>query len=269
MAVSRNGLASVCNTLPPMKSGDSKGRLWMPEGRKLPVIECFGPTIQGEGLMAGQKTHFLRLGGCGYRCSWCDTLYAVLPEQVKANRTMMTPEEIVRQLGALPPAKWVTLTGGDPAMHDLSELASALTEGGFKICIETQGQFWKTWMSRLNVVTVSPKPPSSGMADKTDFSVLNRYGFAQELCVKIVVFDDDDYEWGNLVFRRFMATGMKNVSYYMTPGTSQGSNEQIQHRVELRLKWLFEKAARDPDFDDRIKIIPQLHVLAWGDRKGV
>ena len=47
--------------------------------RTHPVIEVFGPTIQGEGAEAGLPTHFVRFGGCDYRCSWCDTMYAVDP----------------------------------------------------------------------------------------------------------------------------------------------------------------------------------------------
>jgi 7-carboxy-7-deazaguanine synthase len=50
--------------------------------RTYPVVEVFGPTIQGEGALAGLPTLFVRFGGCDYRCSWCDSLLAVLPEQV-------------------------------------------------------------------------------------------------------------------------------------------------------------------------------------------
>ena len=39
--------------------------------RRLPVIEMFGPTLQGEGRVIGQKTMFVRLGGCDWACSWC------------------------------------------------------------------------------------------------------------------------------------------------------------------------------------------------------
>ena len=53
------------------------------EGQDLPVVEIFGPTIQGEGAEAGIPTHFVRVGGCDFRCSWCDTMYAVDPEIVR------------------------------------------------------------------------------------------------------------------------------------------------------------------------------------------
>ena len=34
----------------------------------------------------GCRRHFVRLGGCDYRCSWCDTMYAVDPAAVRAQR---------------------------------------------------------------------------------------------------------------------------------------------------------------------------------------
>ena len=36
---------------------------------KIPVLEIFGPTIQGEGRVIGRKTMFVRTAGCDYRCS--------------------------------------------------------------------------------------------------------------------------------------------------------------------------------------------------------
>ena len=40
---------------------------------KIPVMEIFGPTIQGEGMVIGQKTMFVRTAGCDYSCAWCDS----------------------------------------------------------------------------------------------------------------------------------------------------------------------------------------------------
>ncbi|PGD66807.1 7-carboxy-7-deazaguanine synthase QueE, partial [Bacillus toyonensis] len=37
---------------------------------KIPVLEIFGPTIQGEGMVIGQKTMLIRTAGCDYSCSW-------------------------------------------------------------------------------------------------------------------------------------------------------------------------------------------------------
>ena len=47
------------------------------------VVETFGPTIQGEGPYAGRVCHFVRFGGCDYRCTWCDSMHAVDPGLVR------------------------------------------------------------------------------------------------------------------------------------------------------------------------------------------
>src|SRR5215813_1868649 len=39
--------------------------------KTFPIVEIFGPVLQGEGRMIGTPTHFVRLGYCDYRCSWC------------------------------------------------------------------------------------------------------------------------------------------------------------------------------------------------------
>ena len=86
---------------------------------QLQIMELFGPTIQGEGIMTGTVTHFLRTGGCGLRCSWCDSMFAVLPEEIKKYRRLMSTADILKELTALPYAPYVTFTGGDPCIQPL------------------------------------------------------------------------------------------------------------------------------------------------------
>ena len=67
---------------------------------KLRISEIFGPTIQGEGALIGKPTVFVRAGGCDYRCSWCDTLYAV-DSQFRKDWTPMTTDEVWAQVQKL------------------------------------------------------------------------------------------------------------------------------------------------------------------------
>ncbi|MEB3059382.1 4Fe-4S cluster-binding domain-containing protein, partial [Parvimonas sp. D9] len=102
----------------------------------------FGPTIQGEGLLAGSKTMFIRFGGCDYRCEKCDSLHAVIPTAVKANADYLTAEEIAARI--IPEAKrtntpWVTLSGGNPCMWDLTRLIGLLHGAELGVAVETQG----------------------------------------------------------------------------------------------------------------------------------
>src|SRR3954469_20531329 len=92
------------------------------KARTFPIIEVFGPTIQGEGPDAGRACWFVRLGGCDYRCSWCDSLHAVDPAQVrKAPR--LTADQIIdtleREAAFDRDRPYVVLSGGNPALHEL------------------------------------------------------------------------------------------------------------------------------------------------------
>src|SRR5690348_13408634 len=115
--------------------------------RTIMVVEAFGPTVQGEGALIGKPTVFVRTGGCDYQhCSWCDTLYAVLPEH-KSEWTPMTAEAImdqVRRLSGDQPIL-VTLSGGNPAIQPLGELIDLGHETGYTFALETQGSVAQSW----------------------------------------------------------------------------------------------------------------------------
>ena len=99
----------------------SKARAW-------PVAEIFGPTVQGEGIDQGAVVTFVRFGGCDFKCSWCDTPHAVLPEHVRELERLdaITISERLNMLDGY--ARWVVLSGGnvDPALF------SAIIENRFE-----------------------------------------------------------------------------------------------------------------------------------------
>ena len=65
---------------------------------KIPVMEIFGPTIQGEGAVIGQKTMFVRTAGCDYSCSWCDSSFTWDGSRSKMQIKQMDAEEIWDEL---------------------------------------------------------------------------------------------------------------------------------------------------------------------------
>jgi 7-carboxy-7-deazaguanine synthase len=90
---------------------------------RIRISEIFGPTIQGEGPLIGRPTVFVRTAGCDYRCNWCDTLYAVLPEY-RDEWTLMTSSEILSQVNELAANQpvLISLSGGNPALQPLDSL---------------------------------------------------------------------------------------------------------------------------------------------------
>lgn len=172
------------------------------------ISEIFGPTVQGEGPLIGRPTVFVRTGGCDYRCRWCDTLYAVLPE-FREDWTLMTPTAILREVERLSGTArvLVSLSGGNPALQPLAPLIEQGHQKGHTFALETQGSVAQPWFAALDWLILSPKPPSSGMA--TDWQALDDCVAAAksgtQRVVKVAVFDDGDYRYAQLVANRYPA----------------------------------------------------------------
>lgn len=250
----------------------------------LPIVEIFGPTIQGEGAQCGALTHFIRTGGCGHRCNWCDTMYAVDPEQVKVNSTYMTTDEIVAAIAALPRAPWVTLSGGDPCIHrQLGEVIARLHELGYRIALETQGSINRAWIASCDHVTLSPKGPSSGMTDKIgDFTgicgMLNEAGVPT--AVKVVVAPDrkhEDLEFAMRIFRDVKITlpsaqlfvQVCSPTYELLgkdlPDKAALKRNMIIHRYDQLCEHIIFTLTRHPEElpITTFRILPQMHSLIW------
>lgn len=142
-----------------------------------PVMEHFY-TLQGEGVYTGHAAYFIRLGGCDVGCVWCD----VKESWDAAMHPQMTVQEIVA-VASGHPGRVAVITGGEPAMHDLSPLCDALHAAGFRIHIETSGS--SPLSGELDWVTLSPKKFKAPLD-----SALSQ---ANEL--KVVVFHKSDFEW--------------------------------------------------------------------------
>lgn len=240
------------------------------------VSEIFGPTVQGEGVLIGRPTVFVRTGGCDFRCAWCDTLYAVLPEYHNEWRPM-TPAAIMAEVEALSGGRpiLVTLSGGNPALQPLRPLIALGHDKGYSFALETQGSHAQPWFDELDWLVLSPKPPSSAMTmDWTVFdaclAAAGAAGAAQPcLALKIVVFDDADY-----AFARQTAARYPRLPVYLQVGNATPAEPHPAGRAGIdqaallaRYRWLVAKVADDRWYD--ATVLPQLHVLAWGNQRGV
>jgi 7-carboxy-7-deazaguanine synthase len=116
------------------------------------IKEIFGPTIQGEGVYAGQSCIFLRFAVCNLSCTWCDTDF----DPVGA--TPMTAADIVAGIKSLDIylSGVVVVTGGEPALQWDTALATALSEAGYEVHMESNGT--RVLDAPVDWLTVSPKP---------------------------------------------------------------------------------------------------------------
>lgn len=235
------------------------------------VSEIFGPTIQGEGALIGQPTVFVRTGGCDYRCSWCDSLHAV-DSRFRAEWLPMTAPEIlagVRALSGDVPIM-VSLSGGNPAIQPLGELIRLGRAQGYQFAMETQGSVSRDWFSDLDVLVLSPKPPSSAM--KTDWDALQTCigaaGPGPRTVLKFVVFDQADYDYARAAAARFPGLPVFLQPGNHTPPGVDGTAVCVDTEgLNRRMLWLVETVAADRWFGAHV--LPQLHVMLWGNKRGV
>ncbi len=237
--------------------------------RKLRISEIFGPTIQGEGALIGKPTVFVRAGGCDYRCSWCDTLYAV-DSEYRHEWKQMSSEEIwasVQKLSGGCPLT-VSLSGGNPAIQDFSRFISLANNNGYDVAMETQGSVYRKWFAKLQHLAISPKPPSAQIQfdpEKLDACVMG--GPKNSTVLKIVIFDDQDYKWAKEVAQRY-----PELPLFLQAGNSSHmddyseADDPVAHACKNTQR-LIEKTLSDGWF--RPKILPQLHVMIWGNERGV
>ena len=143
----------------------------------LPVMESFY-TIQGEGFHSGRPAYFIRLGGCDVGCSWCD-----VKESWDKNAHPLLSLEKILENALKNPTRFVVITGGEPAMYDLTAIVRLLKSEGFYVAIETSGAY--ELKGEVDWICLSPKKfkaPLESMVQKAD-----------EL--KVVINHPSDFEW--------------------------------------------------------------------------
>lgn len=107
-------------------------------------------SVQGEGILTGVPSSFLRLSGCNLRCTWCDTPRASWEPEGEH----LHLEEVVRWAATGP--RHVVVTGGEPLLQSAVEvLCEALKNAGHHITIETAGTVFRPVQADL--MSLSPK----------------------------------------------------------------------------------------------------------------
>lgn len=238
------------------------------------ISEIFGPTIQGEGALIGTPTIFVRTGGCDYRCHWCDTGYAVLPEYEK-DWQLMDASSLFKKIEALSKKQpfWITLSGGNPATQELGQLIKQGQKKGYQFSMETQGSISKPWFSLLDQLTLSPKPPSSGMSFKQRGldRCINASGEKTDLSLKFVIANKEDLIWAKSI-----ADLHPHIPSFVQPCNTQAKlktdpdtldSEPENYDQQKQMLWLIE-AVQSLNWHN-VRILPQLHTWLWGNQTGV
>ena len=205
-------------------------------------------SIQGEGVHIGLPTVFLRLFACDLRCSWCDTMYAVEGTDFRE----IENEEVLSRILEYGCSR-VCITGGEPLIQReaVDEVAEFLLERDFAVVLETSGNKKPSeiFSHPNSIVSMDCKCPGSGMDSRMDFSLYDSLEEKDQL--KFVIADNGDYEYAKGV----MAEHRIRASIIFQPvyGT--------------QADWIAERILRDGM--GNVRVLPQLHKIFWGEKRGV
>ncbi|ADD09257.1 radical SAM protein [Candidatus Aciduliprofundum boonei] len=207
------------------------------------VNEMF-TSIQGEGIYIGVPMFFVRLTGCNLRCEWCDTEYAFYEgEEMSIDSIIKKVEESGM--------KWVCITGGEPLLQEeVYKLIDILLRKDYKILVETNGSILidKLPTEENLVISLDIKTPSSKMERAMRFENLNYLG--PKDFVKFVIMDENDFEYAKKIIEKYEID--KEIIFQPVGSTN--------------LKWLAEKVVEEKL---NVRVLPQLHKIIWGNKRGV
>lgn len=200
-------------------------------------------SIQGEGSRAGEPCVFVRMTGCGLRCSYCDTEYAFYEGEDKLIEEILDAVEQYR-------CTLVELTGGEPLEQEgIYPLMEELLERGYDVMVETGGHIDMSIVDPRVKRIVDMKTPSSGMSKR------NRYENMQYLThhdeVKFVIGSREDYEWSRAQLWKYdLAKRAGTILFSPVIG--------VTGRIELSeiAGWILEDHLP-------VRFQTQLHKLIW------
>jgi len=228
--------------------------------RGLRVSEIFY-SIQGEGILAGVPSVFVRLSGCNLRCGWCDTPYA-----------SWNPEGDYKMLGEIlgdVRSRWsthVVVTGGEPMIADkIVDLTKGLKGIDLHVTIETAGTVYKPVVCDL--MSISPKLANStprkreggkyaAQHDELRYNpeVLRQLMGEYEYQLKFVVTAPEDLAEIETILKETNADRRRVL--LMPEGVSSEA-------IYTRSQWLVQLCKQE-----RFRYCPRLHIDLWNNERG-
>ena len=217
-------------------------------------------SVQGEGRSVGQQAYFIRFAGCNLRCGWCDTLYSVDPDLYRGKTFEIDYSQVPKNCDL------VVLTGGEPTLFDLIEVRGKLSDGypQRRFEVETNGTHFPGEIADFFSWNISPKLSSSHQQYKEmDLKRLSglqswvNYARNRDSVVfKFVLSSPQDrLELLDIVSRYEIP---RKQVYVMAQGTTQES-QSLNH-----VNWLIDLCCKEG-----FHYSPRLHIMLWGDKRGV
>ena len=220
-------------------------------------------SVQGEGLLTGVPSVFVRTSGCNLRCAWCDTKYASWQPEGDEMEIAGIVAEVLRH-----PARHVVLTGGEPMVaKGIHALAEQLRAAGKHITIETAGTIAPGGIA-CDLASLSPKLANSTPTDGIEPSWREKHErlrlqpgvirqwLGGEFQMKFVVRDEGDLPEIETLLGEIGLPIPPDRILFMPEGITV---EALRQRQSLIVELCKRKGYR---------YCPRLHIELFGNRRG-
>jgi 7-carboxy-7-deazaguanine synthase len=219
-------------------------------------------SIQGEGMLTGVPSVFVRTSGCNLRCVWCDTPYTSwAPEGAE-----MTTEDILAEIQNYP-AQHAVVTGGEPMIAPgIIQLTQGIRQQDLHITIETAGTVFHPVVCDL--MSISPKLENSTPQEREGgrwAAQHERLRYQPEVLKQLM----SEYAY-QLKFVVASPGDMKEIRAMLEETGADRSRVVLMAEgttpdvILERAAWLTEICKREG-----FRYSPRLHIDLWGNRRGV
>lgn len=201
-------------------------------------------SVQGEGLLSGLPTIFIRTTGCNLRCKYCDSTYAY------DNGLSMNLNDIITTIHQYN-CKEVCITGGEPLLQrEIFDLIPLLQKNGYHLCVETNGsQKISSIHPRTQlIISLDIKCPSSEMHKRMDLS--NLLALTKQDQLKFIIETKEDYLYAKDIIQNYEI--LCTVFFQPVWGTD----------TPRLTEWILKDNLP-------VRLGLQLHKIIWGERKSV
>ena len=214
-------------------------------------------SVQGEGSLVGVPSIFVRTTGCNLRCSWCDTPYT----SWNPVGDDMSIDQIMTRTAEYSAARHVVITGGEPMIAGIAELAERFRERGLHITFETAGTVFAP--VACDLMSISPKLGNSTPEGpfrqqherlRLQPEVLKRLTTEYDYQLKFVIAQEADLAEAQQVV---MAIGAPAEKVILMP---EGISAEV---LNERGAWVAELCKQHG-----YRFSPRLHVHLYGNRRG-
>ena len=219
-------------------------------------------SLQGEGILVGVPSAFIRTSGCNLRCSWCDTPYTSWQPAGRELTLCRILDEVKKYR-----ATHVVITGGEPLIADqIEDLAKALVAQAYHLTIETAATIFRPVACSL--ISMSPKLSNSTPWERErgkyaamheqrrlNLAVVQAYMASYEYQLKFVVDREQDFAEIHAIIGKLKDVDPGRIMV-MAQGTTR---EELQEKA----RWIVDRCKMHG-----FRYTPRLHIDLYGNQRG-